>query len=215
MNDRRDESQRPLDEMLNGLAREIEPPASVWSSILRKLDATAGDIDDLARRARTEIEPPADLWPAIRGRIDTASGGSGAHERRWLNAAASVSIATIVAVIGLFALSVSRLPDRPVANSGIAAAFAFADTAWPAQLSEAALAANETVMGSYVFDVTESMRQNFEAVRMERRAIETSMDNDFQNPDLRALWQHTYETELALIDEAGRLLDSIERGFGT
>lgn len=215
MTDRRHEPKNRLSELLEQLPREVEPPEALWHSIRGMLEGRTGRVDELARRARLDIAPPEDLWLVVRSRIESsitqATGRAGARERFWLDAAAAVAVSTIVALIGLFALSVSRLPDG---GSGLETP-AFADTAWPAQLTAMSTRRNEAAVDAYVVDMTEQIRRNYEAVRLERLAIETSMARDYENPDLRSLWQHTYETELQLIDEAGKLLDSIERGFGT
>ena len=146
----------------------------------------------------------------------TVSHKRGGHENGLplLDVAASVAIATIVAIVALFAFSVGRLPTNTSLDGGALQAAEIGGTVWPDQLLGDTTNPNASNFEPYLLSVTESIRQDFEAVRIERMAIEESIESDYQNPALRKLWRHAYQTELLLIDEAGRLLDTLERGYG-
>jgi hypothetical protein len=68
-------------------------------------------------------------------------------------------------------------------------------------------AADATLTG-----VARTLSRELELVRGERKVIESAMERHVDDPDLRALWQHTYQAELVLTAESERVIADYHRG---
>jgi hypothetical protein len=195
MTDERDKTDQALEHRLANLPLDIAPRDDVWASIEQAIydDRSDAELAELS----TEIEPATDLWPAIAKRIDSAErsprprAGSG-----WQTASL---LAACVAVVTAGVLLLVRLPVEP--DIGQTTAENAIDFAIDSIFTETADAgASET---------QELLRNNIALVREQRAMIEASMQQYPNDASLRSLWQHTYETELSLVDSAERTLTTI------
>ncbi len=216
MKDLSPEQTAQIDRRLQKLALDVEPPAMVWTNVSRGLSPRIDPITSVAARLANEVPPPDGLWARIREDIERSPRGAAPtprFEMPLIDIAAALAAASVVAIAAIFAFSLGRLPDDGSPALPQLQALAGGAPVWPTQFTELRGDADESSSTSYLRSITDAMRQDFEAVRSERLAIEASIRDDFENPDLRELWRLAYQAELRLIDEAGRLMDTLERGL--
>jgi hypothetical protein len=192
-----------LEERLGALHTEIAPPADVWPRIEAKLrDARSSAIWS---SLPAEIEPPRDLWPDIRATLARPAGRARFAPRPSQFAAALGSL-TLLAIAGLTALRLSVLTEALPARPSLAALDA-ADDWWVAQFERAA-AVEPAPAAASLTSALSVIRDDYEMTRRQRRMIEAQLGDDLANPNLQAVWRHTYAAELALTSEAERILSN-------
>lgn len=216
MNDERREEKETLDERIGRLPAEIEPPPELWSRIVADIEAPTARVERTSAQLPIAVEPPEFLWRRIRAEIELGPPSARRDLRPFplLDIAASIAITSILAIVAFYALTLDRtqlgslgMPDFQARGGDI--------SVWPAQFASNDIESNEPGYDAYWLGLNAAIRKDFETVRSERLAIEASMQTDYENAELRELWQHAYHTELRLIDEAGKLLETFEGGWGT
>jgi len=209
MNDGRDDDFSRLERQLAALPQETPPGADTWKRIEHAI--ADAPLDARLQKIAQAVQPAENLWPRIATKIHDSRRPL---RSRWQhrNAAAALLAASlaIVAIGGLFlrgdrvpmdGSSVTPVPER-VAGSSYE----------PASGSEADPSADLLFSSSPRPELREAQsvyETHIALVREERKAIEASLVEYPNDLSLRALWRHAYETELLLIDAAGRTLSTI------
>jgi predicted Zn-dependent protease len=153
-------------------------------------------LDDAIAALPREIQPPRDLWPEIEARIR--------KRRAWRIPAWYGIAATLLLAIGAFAAwqAMDPLPgtDRPVADSAPPPA----GTGLPEHslLAAAAEAAPGTQMNPQTQDIIE---RNLRQIRDAMAEIEGAVEQDPNNPYVRALLADLYRHEAAVLATAENL----------
>lgn len=199
MSNERDNSLEDLDHRLAQLPADIAPPEQLWASIETAIadDEHGSELTRLAR----DIEPAQDLWPGIAARIQDDTGTS-VNDKTGSWQSASLLVACLAAVAVATVLFPRLPPEDTFALIGGLNASANAQSV----ATELLLTATGD---SVAAEAQNTFLNHIEIVREQREQIEASMQRYPNDSGLHALWQHTYETELALIDEAGRVLTNI------
>lgn len=209
MNDERSDDFARLDRQLAELPREILPAAGTWESIRRSL--VEAPLDAQVNALTQSVEPAHDLWPQIAGRIREERHASRAYRwgRRPALAVLAASLAAVV--IGGFLLRGYLAPvERAAGTQEMQLRARSGDESAP--LAETDVASDLPLPpgpSSTLSDARTVYEAHIALVREQRRAIEASLEDYPGDLSLRALWRHAYETELRLIDEAGRTLATI------
>lgn len=193
MADRRPDFDRGPTRLLERLPRDIAPRADLWPGVKA---AISQDSTDTARISElpADVEPEIDLWPGIESRIRRARKllpfSRPARRQGYLSLAAGLAVVGIVGalIVGIRGTEGIR---------GSATAPDMSDLLFPATTD------------AYAANIQSTLRQHIAAVRSQRMQIEASLDRYPADPALQELWRSTYETELRLIDTAGRVLSTI------
>lgn len=181
----------------------------LWPAIEAGLRTRPAGIDEAVADLPAHVEPPAELWHRVAARLDTApdAAAPGVRYRGLWWPATGIAAALVLAAI-LVARQLAPDPSDAVPAPQHAAdgapwwltgPFVF-DPREPA-------AADATLTG-----VARALSRELELVRGERKAIENAMQRHVDDPDLRALWQHTYQAELVLTGESERVIADYHRG---
>jgi hypothetical protein len=199
-----------LERRLRQLPQEVTPGSELWQSIEQSI--LDEPLDAKLARLDNEIEPGKDLWPSIAEAIR--------HDRNLKSAAWSrkqelgfllAACVALVAIGGFFLRGAFVPGDGPLtvpetnqtAGQANGSDSVFANQQFVDDLLFPVSAAGETGDAQAIY------RDHIALVRDQRKSIEESIQLYPNDPSLRTLWQHTYETELSLIDEAGRALTTI------
>jgi hypothetical protein len=196
-----------IERLVAHLPKAIEPERDLWPGIQARLGQDAPSPSGIADLPQT-IRPGRDLWPGIAARLgdrdERPSAGVGGFPRFGLAAAVGfLAIATTL---------VSLVVRIETSNNAIAPRSAALEASWwPEELSALYAERPADAMSAAFADASESLHRDYEMVREQRVAIEMAMTDAPGNRNLRSLWQHTYRTELELIDRAHRLNSDYER----
>jgi hypothetical protein len=209
MNDERSDDFAQLDRQLAELPREMPPAGGTWEAIRRSL--AEAPLDARVNALTQSVEPAHDLWPQIAGRISEEQYASRAHRRGRRPALAVLAACLAVAAIGGFFLRGHLAPVERAAGTP--------EPDLRARSGAESAPSSETEVGSdllfppgpsgIVADALTVYETHIALVREQRETIEASLAEYPSDLSLRALWRHAYETELRLIDEAGRTLATI------
>lgn len=199
-----------LDELVARLPAEIAPPPRVWIGIEASLRGRDGALDQLVGRLPLGLEPPADLWPGIAVVAGDPRAPSGA--RAWPRAA-GIGVFALALMLALSALRINELGRELSSNAAYTEAPAGSDVWWLARL-DALEGVGAPLTAALLRASLDNIRDNYELAKRQRLAIEAAMQDRLDDPNLRALWVHAYETELGLADRAERMLNDQRRGYG-
>jgi len=210
MNDGKDMSDSDIRELLGRLPREMAQQEDLWPAIETAITGESSGSEAMVAGLPKDIPPPDDLWSGIASELQRDDGAGSATARRhiWQTLAASVAF---VAIVGFSLLRLGTLsgtvtdtaPDR-VASESV--------DDWLSQSAFESEFVGSLAMTAAFEDARRTYLQEIVEVRSQREIIEDSLARYSDNPALRELWLHAYETELLLIDEAGRVLTSIQTG---
>ena len=202
MNDTRKPTFDELASRLERLPRDIPVSQDLWPSIEHAISnaPSAAPSQDRFSELATDVEPPEDLWPGIEARIRAESTSAAQRVTSgWRTTSLLAACVALVALGSVFMLAPWPPGDDPSVDSGQLTAGGDPGADFEALFPPDA--------GS---PQTRSVyRDHIVLVRDQREAIEASMEQYPNDASLRTLWRHAYETELALIDEAERVLTTI------
>jgi hypothetical protein len=213
MNDARDRSDTRIDELLGRLPQEISPPEDGWPVVAAAITSRSADADALVARLPQEVAPPADLWSRIEAGLSRRDPpGSVADKTGWWPGLAL--LAASVAFVAFAGLLLVRLDlfEGPVVPGGETVAIdAIGAWAMPAVFDSGSVAS--PALAAAFEETRQTYLEQITAVRGQRETIEESLALYPNDSALRELWLYAYETELLLIDEAGRVLTTIQTGL--
>ena len=196
MNDERKLTDEEITRRLGGLQREMPTDGELWSSIERAIREEAKPKDSIdARLAElaAATEPAVDLWPAIAARIRAERGAGSANTGKGWQTATLLAACLALFAVGIFFLrGPQRLDESPLSPPELVVDGLFAQPA-----------SEDSALAGSVY------RDHIAMVRDQRETIEQAMQQYPNDTALRSLWRHAYETELRLIDEAGRVITNI------
>ena len=192
---------RDLEDLVRRLPRELPPPAELWPRIAARLQPrSVAPLDALARQLPADVAPPPNVWAGVAAAI-----GAAPARLRIIRYAALA--ASIIAAVGLLVAIVEREPEEP--SSAERAAFE-PSASPPSPLDVWTLDAP-----GISADVTDALRRDRAVVQAERASIERAIADAPNDPHLRELWAHAYETELELDAIYGRtIVTTHRRGSG-
>jgi hypothetical protein len=212
MNEHRDETDPATLDLTDRLPPEIAPPKDLWPAIEVAIGREANEADRLLQRLPREIAPPDEVWSQVVGGISSRKsrkpGGSTGLWHALPRLAASIAF---VGVVGALLLQSGMLDDAvDPARDQV--------TAWSAEDWLASGLWNfgldsPTETAAPFEETRRTFLEQLAAVRRQREEIEASLALYPEQPALQELWIHVYETELLLIDEAGRVLTIIQTGW--
>ena len=209
MSDERKDEFSSLERRLAELPRELAPEANAWSAIERAIEDAP--LDARLRTLAQSVEPAEDLWPRIEHDIrDGQAPTRSSRPHRYAATALLAASLAAVAIGGFFLRGYfvpadsSSATQAPELHAGGDDEFARGNDTDPAEdlifsrNPRPGLGEAQAVYAAHIA-----------LVREQRKAIEASLVEYPNDLSLRALWRHAYETELFLIDEAGRTLSTI------
>jgi len=208
---------RDLTSLAARLSQDIAPPIDLWPVIRARLGEQPDEIESLAKRLAQEIDAPAGLWSRIEAKLDESPGGRSRNYQQTryfgFNMAAGIGFLALVGTLIIVAAQLTELVS-PDLSKELLASQQVDDTWWLDPLQDRAGAVVSPAIARALEDTQTTIRRHFLTVRDERRAIERAIQNDLNNPRLWDLWRYAYETELALVNEAGRVMNDFQRGYG-
>lgn len=216
-----DMSTSAIDDLIGRLPQKLEPREDLWPSIKSAIDTEAAAMpdtvdyqaDDAMSRLPAGIAPPDGLWRAIAeqiGRADAEAQTDASASARygWMGLAASIVLVAIVSLTFARVDDIGRLLPPYDASTGISEP-SVDDLEWLAAGNTEAAPVFSPQVATAFEETRRTYLSNIAEVRGQRELIEDSLQRYPDDSALRALWLHTYQTELLLIDEAGRVLTSI------
>lgn len=213
MNEHRDEDPQAPD-LTGRLPREIALPNDLWPVIEAAIRQETNEADRLLQCVPREVEPPDEVWSNVAAGISARKSGKPGRPRGLWHTlprlAASIAfVAAATALLlwsGMFDDAGDFVPEQATAESAESAEYWLTAGLWDVGLDSSmqTAASFEAARRTYL--------EKIAAVRSQREEIELFLALHPDQPALRELWIYVYETELLLIDEAGRVLNTIQTG---
>jgi hypothetical protein len=212
MSEHRGEADLETLDLIDRLPRDIAPPKDLWPAIEVAIGRQATEADRLLQRLPREIAPPDDVWFKVAGGISARkSRKPDGRTGLWHALPRLAASIAFVAVVGVLLLQLGTFDDAvdPVRNQVTvrSAEDWLTPGLWNFELD------SSTQVTAPFEETRRTYLEQIAAVRSQREEIESSLALYPDHPALRELWMHVYETELLLIDEAGRVLTTIQTGW--